>query len=252
MNIVFPMCGLGSRVKERFNMPKPFIDIDGKTLIEQCIDGIGLDGNYIFITRRFTEFENCEELYSKTIKLFSKYTSLDNIIVVDHHTTGAVSTILLAKDIINTKEQLLISNCDQIWNLDAEKLLTLTSEESLDGFVSTWKFPDISINETSPYSFAKLNERGYVSEIKEKFAISEHSMNGLFYWAHGSDFVECANKLMKSGNDLNGEFYVSETYNYAINSGMKIKILPMSDEEYISLGTTEEILKYYSKSETLS
>lgn len=252
MNIVFPMCGLGLRVKERFNTPKPFINIDGKTLIERCIEGMRLDGDYIFITRRFVEFDNCDELYDQTIKLFSKYTSLDNIIVVDHHTNGAVDTLLLAKDIINTKEKLLISNCDQIWDLNTDKILTLMSEKNLDGFVSTWKFPDISLNEKSPYSFAKLDEEGYVSTIKEKFAISEHSMNGLFYWAHGSDFVKCANQLIKSGNNLNGEFYVSETYNYAINSGMKIKIHPMSDEEYVSLGTTEEILQYYRRSDTLS
>lgn len=252
MNIVFPMCGLGTRVKERFNTPKPFIDINGKTLIERCIDGMKLNGNYVFITRKFTEFENCEELYYQTIELFSKYTSLENIIVVDHLTSGAVSTLLLAQDIIDTEEPLLISNCDQIWNLDTEKILNLMSEDHVDGFVSTWQFPNIRINEKSPYSFAKLNDLGYVIEIKEKFAISENSMNGLFYWTHGSDFITCAKQLINSGNDLCGEFYVSETYNYAINLGKNIKIHKMTNDEYISLGTTEEILQYYNKSETLS
>ena len=56
MNIIIPMAGLGSRVKdEGFELPKPLIEVNNKTLIEHSVDTLGIKGQYIFITR---DFEN--------------------------------------------------------------------------------------------------------------------------------------------------------------------------------------------------
>ena len=53
MNIVIPMAGLGTRFSsEGFDVPKPLIEVGGKTLIEHSIDSLNLNGRYIFITRK--------------------------------------------------------------------------------------------------------------------------------------------------------------------------------------------------------
>ena len=54
MNIVIPMAGAGSRfVKAGYKDPKPFIDIDGKTMIERVLDNLQYpNARYILIARK--------------------------------------------------------------------------------------------------------------------------------------------------------------------------------------------------------
>ena len=41
INVVIPMAGAGSRFQaEGFDKPKPFIDVNGKMMIEQVLDGV--------------------------------------------------------------------------------------------------------------------------------------------------------------------------------------------------------------------
>ena len=54
INIIIPMAGLGSRFsKNGIKTPKPLIRVDGKTLIEHSVESLGIDGRYIFITRKY-------------------------------------------------------------------------------------------------------------------------------------------------------------------------------------------------------
>ena len=64
INVVIPMAGAGSRFQaEGFDKPKPFIDVNGKMMIERVLDGVSLpDAHYtLIIQERFRE-ENGAEL----------------------------------------------------------------------------------------------------------------------------------------------------------------------------------------------
>lgn len=51
INVVIPMAGAGSRFQaEGFDKPKPFIDVNGKMMIERVLDGVILpDAHYTLI-----------------------------------------------------------------------------------------------------------------------------------------------------------------------------------------------------------
>ena len=52
-NILIPMAGLGSRFqKVGYKDPKPLIPINGKPMIEQVIDSLNLDGQWIFVVQQ--------------------------------------------------------------------------------------------------------------------------------------------------------------------------------------------------------
>ena len=58
INVVIPMAGAGSRFQaEGFDKPKPFIDVNGKMMIERVLDGVSLpDAHYtLIIQERFRE-----------------------------------------------------------------------------------------------------------------------------------------------------------------------------------------------------
>ena len=63
INVVIPMAGAGSRFQaEGFDKPKPFIDVNGKMMIERVLDGVSLpDAHYtLIIQERFREENGAE------------------------------------------------------------------------------------------------------------------------------------------------------------------------------------------------
>ena len=52
-NIVIPMAGRGIRFSEAgYTIPKPLIQIQGKTIIERAVESLGIHGRYIFIVQK--------------------------------------------------------------------------------------------------------------------------------------------------------------------------------------------------------
>ena len=46
------------------------------------------------------------------------------------------------------------------------------------------------------WSYAKVNEEGFVTEVAEKKPISSNATVGIYWWKKGSDYVKYAEKMM--------------------------------------------------------
>jgi|688.fasta_scaffold87866_5 NDP-sugar pyrophosphorylase family protein len=239
MVVLIPMAGLGTRFKqEGFDLPKPIIEVNGKTLIEHSIETLGFDAKYVFITRRY---ENAD--HNKILSNLLKQLKPNSVeIQLDHVTRGSVETCLKAVEYINNDEELIITNCDQRLEWDEECFLNFIKSEDLDGCVVTHE------SENPKHSYAKTNDLGIIDNIKEKVTISKNALIGLHYWKHGRDFVTSAFRLISEFESRGlTECYVSETYNYLIKEGKKIKIYDIHPNEYICLGTPYDVSIYKSK-----
>jgi NDP-sugar pyrophosphorylase family protein len=238
MNIVIPMAGLGNRfAKEGFDLPKPLISVNGKTLLEHSVETLGIEGNYIFVTR---EFENSEhnEILTRLIQRI-KPGSVE--IKLDFITKGSVETCLKAADLINNDDELIITNCDQRLEWEHELFLDFCRNQEIDGAVLTYK-------STNPKnSFAKI-ENDLVVKLAEKNPISDDALVGLHYWKKGSDFVRSGSYLLDEFTKTDTpECYISESYNYLISEGKKIKKFDTESNQYISLGTPYDLSIYLAK-----
>ena len=211
MNILIPMAGLGSRFpREQFKKIKPLIEINSVPMIIRCVKSLDLNGNYLFVIRK-DEFSS--ELKS-IIKSIQKNTE---VIEIDYKTSGPASTALLFSDVIDSSEELVIANCDQIMQWNSKNFLH--NVRQYDGAIVTYHAT------TNKNSYARLNKFGEVIEIKEKEVISTTSLNGIHYWKRGFDFVRSANEMILADDKAkNGEFYIGPSYNYMINKGSKIGI----------------------------
>ena len=78
------------------------------------------------------------------------------------------------------------------------------------------------------WSFAKLNEEGFVSEVAEKKPISDKATCGIYYWKKGSDYVKYADSMIENDIRTNNEFYVCPVYNYMIMKGARIGVYEVS------------------------
>jgi dTDP-glucose pyrophosphorylase len=225
------MAGAGTRFQQAgHTFPKPLIDVNGKPMIQVVVDNINIDANYIFVVQKeHREKYNLDAL----LKLI---TPKCTIVEVDGITEGAACTTLLAKEFINNDEPLLMANSDQFAEWDSNEFMYKMNEQNVDGGIVTFKA-------THPkWSFAKVDEYGYVTEVAEKNPISTDATVGIYYWTKGSDYVKYAEEMIANNIRTNNEFYVCPVFNQAINDGKKIKSFNI--EKMWGLGTPED-LKHY-------
>jgi len=231
VNIVIPAAGLGSRFsKAGYTMPKPLIEVNGKPMLQVVVENIGIKGRYIFIVQK----EHYEKYNMKYV--LNLIAPNCEIVITEGVTEGAACSILLAKEFINNGDPLIIANSDQYLEWDAYKFLYASMSEGVDGCISTFT------NTHPKFSYAKMDEDGYVVEVAEKKPISNNATTGLYFWKHGSDFVHYAEQMITKNIRVNNEFYTAPVYNEAIEDNKKIKTVHC--ERFWCLGTPEDLTQY--------
>jgi len=236
MNILIPMAGRGSRFKKaNFSLPKPLININGKSMIELVIDNLDQHTNdkFIFLVRdeHVTNYGIDDSLRAAMPNC--------EIVIVDHITEGAACTCLLAKHLINNDEELLIANCDQLMVWNRLNFNTLKNLVVPDGIVFIFE-------STSPNnSYVKIDDNFHIKLAIEKRVISNHATCGVYYWKRGEDFIESANRMIAANERFRAEFYVCPTYNYLIQDGKVI--VPFFTDKHYPIGTPEDLQSYLSR-----
>jgi len=234
LNVLIPMAGAGSRFAQAgYTFPKPLIDINGKPMIQVVTDNLGLEANYIFVVQK----EHREKYNLDT--MLKLITPNCTIIETSGITEGAACTALLAKEYIDNDAPLFFANSDQFVEWDPIEFMYSMQEKNADGGMVIFKA-------THPkWSFAKLNENGFVTEVAEKKPISDNATVGYYYWKKGSDFVKYAEQMIEKDIRVNNEFYVCPVFNEAIGDGKEIRTYTASG--MWGLGTPEDLetfLKY--------
>tara|TARA_B110000196_G_scaffold263988_1_gene236377 strand:- start:215 stop:976 length:762 start_codon:yes stop_codon:yes gene_type:complete len=232
VNILIPMAGLGSRFSERgYSLPKPLINVsDTETIIDISLGCFyNKDFNYIFIVRK----EHCEE-YNIDKKL-KNIVPKCNIIEIDYLTDGQACSALLGEQYFDNDDPLFIANSDNYFNWDFTRFITSMKESTVDASVVT--IEDDTKN--TAWSYAKIDEEGFITETAEKKPISNHALVGCFYWKIGSDFVKYTNQMIDKDIRTNNEFYIAPVYNEAIKDNKKCVIYNI--EGFKPLGTPEEL-----------
>lgn len=237
MQILIPMAGEGSRFsKEGYQFPKPLIDVAGKPMIQRVVENLQFyNANYIFLVRS----EHMRKYSGLMNTLYQITNKKCNIIEVDELTEGAACTALLARDLINNDQDLLIANSDQIVDYEKNNFMFLKNLKFIDGIV-------FAFNATHPkWSFVKVNSDGYVTEVAEKNPISNVATCGIYWYRKGADFVWCADLMIKNKLKTNNEYYIAPVYNELINDNKNI--IPYYVNKMNGIGTPEDLKTYLNE-----
>jgi beta-phosphoglucomutase-like phosphatase (HAD superfamily)/dTDP-glucose pyrophosphorylase len=231
MNVLIPMAGAGSRFSAAgYTFPKPLIEVNGKPMIQVVTENLNVDAHFIYIVQK----EHYDKYNMK--QLLNLISPNCDIIQVDGLTEGAACTTLLAKELIDNNQPLLMANSDQFVEWNSNECLYAFSADGVDGGIVTFE-------STHPkWSFAKLDEDGFVKEVAEKNPISNLATVGIYYWKHGSDYVKYAEQMIQKNIRVNNEFYVCPVFNQAIQNNKKIRVKNINC--MWGLGTPEDLQHY--------
>lgn len=228
LNVVIPMAGAGSRFEQAgYTFPKPLIDVMGDPMIQMVIENLNIDAKFTFIVQK-----SHREKYNLDT-LLNLIAPNCNIVEVEGVTEGAACTVLLSKEYINNDSPMILANSDQWLDWDSNEFMYKMNESDSDGGIVTF-------TATHPkWSFAKLDEYGYVTEVAEKNPISNIATVGVYYWKRGSDFVKYSEQMIDKNIRVNGEFYVAPVFNEAIEDGKKIRTHHIT--RMLGTGTPEDL-----------
>lgn len=228
MNIVIPAAGAGSRFKPLYAEPKPYIRVNGMSMIALAVKTLDLDGTYHYILPK-------HQLTEDVMHELRKITPNCTFLVIDYVTEGAVQSVLLLEELINNDDELVIANCDQVMKwVSADAIYHL---RKFDGGL-------VTIHDDNPKHSYALVKKDKVVKVVEKEVISNNALTGIHYWKRGSDFCNSGTIMIAEDNRSLNEFYISATYNYLINKGLSIGEYMIDDEEIAFIGTPEDLNKY--------
>jgi NDP-sugar pyrophosphorylase family protein len=235
LQIVIPMAGRGSRFAQAgFTEPKPLISVGGRPMIQWVIDNVRPQRPHVFTFICLAE--HLERYRDLGLRLRDICPGA-HIVPVNAVTEGAACTVLLARDIIDCDDPLMIANSDQVVEVAIDDYLAAGDDLGVAGWIMTFG------SDHPKWSYARLRPDGTVSEVVEKQVVSNEATVGIYNFQRGADFVRAADAMIAADFRVNGEFYVAPTYNHLIAEGKKITVFRIGEEfdTMHGLGTPEDL-----------
>lgn len=249
MIYLIPMAGAGSRFSEQgYKVHKPAIlTTDHRTgekipmVVAATLDLPSVDpatSEVIYIDRDFHCQDGVEALIQTHIKN-AKF------ITIDYLTEGQASTCLLAKELINSNQELLIAGCDNGMTFD--KALFEDAKKGADALIFTYRNSPLVLEKPEAYGWVIVDDEQFVQGVSVKKPISnnplnDHAIVATFWFKRGSDFVRATEKMIAENDRINNEFYVDQVFKHALELGLTVKVFEI--DRYIGWGTPKDYEDY--------
>ena len=239
MNIVIPMAGRGSRFEvSGYTKPKPFIDVDGRPMITRVMENLAYPNATFYLIARQSHLEREKETVDQIRKEYQV-----TFIPISEVTEGTACTVLYAREFIDNEEPLLIANSDQLVDTPVQAFIEDCFTRKLDGSILCFKDEE----KNPKWSFARIDEKGFVREVREKIPISDLATVGIYLFTKGSIFVDAAIDMIVRNDRVNNEFYTCPVYNYAIANHHQFGTYTIPANSMHGLGTPEDLIEYLKK-----
>jgi NDP-sugar pyrophosphorylase family protein len=235
VNIIIPAAGEGSRFeKAGWKKPKPFIDVEGRPMLNHVIDNVVPHGSKATLLLRKSHIQ----AHPNIVKNLESVGA--NIIPIENLTEGTACTVLLARKVFDNDSPMIVANSDQLVNFNVSDYVLDCINRGLDGSILVFRDP----SQDPKWSYAKVDGQELVTEVAEKNAISDLATVGVYLFRRGRDFVSAAADMVAANDRVNGEFYTCPVYNYMIANGARIGVYEVAMEEMFGLGTPDDLERF--------
>jgi NDP-sugar pyrophosphorylase family protein len=232
---LLPMAGAGARFQEvGYTDPKPLIPVSGTPMSTQAMTTWPDHEKSVVITRKEVLADHPD---------FTPTTPGTNLemMVIDAVTEGQASTCSLARDHVDLSQPMTIAPCDSGALYDPSKF---ASELSGDADVLIWGMRGHPRAARYPEQYGWIAEsNGLVTKISTKIPLDNPKTDpiviGTFTFKKAGDFFAAADHMYARDGRINGEFYVDECINDAIEMGLTCKVFEI--DHYLPWGTPDEL-----------
>lgn len=245
MQIVIPMSGFGERFKRAgYQVPKPLIEVEGKTIIAHVVDLFPGEEDFTFIVNR----EHLENEAYRLAEILAEVAPRGKIISVEPHKKGPVYAVLKAIQHLAMDKPTIVNYCDfsSVW--DWTNFKKFVTENQLMGAIPAYRgFHPHSLGSTN-YAYVR-ESGGKVLDIQEKKPFSDNRMNefassGTYYFGTGQLMKDAFEWVVQNDVNVQGEFYVSNSYKYLIKEKLSTFVYPL--EYFMQWGTPLDLMEYES------
>ena len=146
------------------------------------------------------------------------------VIYLDEPPRGTLCTSLMAVDLIDDDEPLIIASCDQVVEADVNAIIESFASRDLDGGVVCVE------NDDSAWAYIRLDGDNVV-EMAEESPVSNLAVAGFYYFKRGRDFVTAAERVVLKGSDHQGRFRISASINELILKGGRVGYYQLEPED---------------------
>lgn len=247
MKIIIPMTGYGSRfVAAGYKELKPFIEVQGKPIIQWIIDGMyPNEEDILFICRQ----EHLDKITDMEQRLLSIAPTANIYAIKDWVKKGPVYDVLRASDMIDDDKPCIINYCDFYMTWDYDRFVDDVTERGCDGAVPCYSgFHPHLLIEKNLYASCLTDENDDLIEIREKYSFEEDKTKakhspGVYYFKSGAILKKYCRQMVEADDTLKGEFYASLPYNYLVRDGKKVWV-PVNVDKFCQWGTPEDLSDY--------
>ncbi len=209
--------------------PKNLVEVDGEPVLQHVIASLGDTARH---GRLVTMVRREEDLRFHTGRVVQLVEPTATVLAVER-TSGAACTALLAVEHIADDAPLLLVNGDQVLREDLDTIVAGFEGRGLDGGVVV--FPGVHPR----WSYVRVDPEGdpdgLVIEASEKRPISRLATAGVYWFARGRDFVDCAMSMIRKDAHVGGAFFVCPTLNEMVLRGRRVGIHTTTRDAYLSL-----------------
>jgi HAD superfamily hydrolase (TIGR01509 family) len=225
-------------------VPVQLMDVQGKCLLRWMCDLVKPSSgtvHFIFIVRESHVAKyHLNSLLPAVTDFFPT-----RVLAAHSDRLGAMSSVMLARDLINTDVPLLVYDGGHYlrWEKSGKKLVGVddllsrvgTAEADIAVTVHEDNDPRWSYVQTEPNSTKVVGAR-------EKFAVSNKACTGMYLWGRGTNFVSVAEQIVAAKATIRGQFYLAPMINFAVAAQLKVTAVPVAKNW--SLRTMSEVTMF--------
>lgn len=239
-NVVITMAGRGSRFYEAgYTVPKYEIMAHGHSLFHWSMLSLN---NFINPASRLIFVCLAENHSADYVSAQCNGLGLKDVHIVElpQLTDGQATSAYMSRDLWQPSAPLLIYNIDTYVNPSA--LQPAQIRRGSDGWIPCFRTTG------DHWSFVKLGEDGWATNVTEKQRISDYSSIGLYWFSRASEYVRAYEEFFSDrANLVRGECYVAPIYKHFLHSGRHISISELPAEDVHVLGTPNELQQFMKK-----
>jgi dTDP-glucose pyrophosphorylase len=222
--------------RAEFHYPKPLIEIDGEPMISRVVDNLRQSdptAEFIFVVQA----RDCRE-FSLDRSLNEITNGRCKIVRLEQPTLGSACSVLMAVDLIDDDEPVVVCNGDQIIEGDLAVCMRRFQRSDIDAGIITFS----SVHPR--WSYVRLSADGLVTEAAEKRVISRTAIAGFYYFRRGAALVSALKSSILNERSVDGRYFIAPVLNEFVLTGDRIVHCSIDSEQYQSLFSPQRLTNY--------